>query len=56
MTAERISILRRIFAAALARGDRATQLLVAARLCAGCEGRDCAASLRRSCAGGRVAA
>jgi hypothetical protein len=56
MTAERISILRRIFAAALARGDRATQLLVAARLCALCDGRDCAASLRRSCRTPAVAA
>jgi hypothetical protein len=51
MTADRISILRRIFAAAAARGDRATALLVAARLCALCLDREwiCSTSPRRSC-------
>jgi hypothetical protein len=46
MTADR---LRRIYAAALARGDRATQILTAARLCALCGEGDCEASLRENC-------
>jgi hypothetical protein len=41
--------LRRIYATALARGDRATQLLTAARLCALCGEGDCEASLRHNC-------
>jgi hypothetical protein len=56
MTASVVDRLRRLYAAVVARGDRCTALLIRARLCAECSNPDCAASQRRSCAGGRVAA
>jgi hypothetical protein len=47
---DRTDALRFLWARALEAGDRAAALIVAARICAICPGRNCDASRRRSCA------
>jgi hypothetical protein len=54
--AQLVDRIRRQWAAALVAGNLVGLAIARGRLCRMCPNHDCAASLRRSCAGGRVTA